>query len=290
MADVLPLVPQLLVSGLAIGLVYALVATGLTLIWGLMNLVNFAHGEYLMVAMFAGYWFYTLYRLDPIVALPLTTVLLTALGIATYYLLVRRILRASILAQVFATFGLMIFLQSGAQFLFGPDFRSIQRPLLSGRLELFGTFLGQAQAVAAVGALLTTAALSWFMRRTDLGRQLDATAQDRQAAAVMGIDTDRMFMLGWAINGALLGIAGSLVVSFFYVQPLVGQVFGVLAFVVVALGGFGSVAGAFVAGLLIGVLQTFSGFVLPSELQLVPVFLLYLVVVLVRPQGLFGNR
>ena len=156
----------------------------------------------------------------------------------------------------------MVFLQNGAQFLFGPDFHSISKPLLQGRLALFGTYLGQAQAVAAVGALATTAALYWFMRHTDLGRQLDATAQDRQAAAVMGIDTDRMFMLGWGINGALLGIAGSLVVSFYYVQPLVGQVFGLLAFVVVALGGFGSIVGAFVAGMLIGVLQTFAGFFL----------------------------
>jgi branched-chain amino acid transport system permease protein len=281
---------QLIVSGLITGLIYALVSTGLTLIWGLMNLVNFAHGEYLMLAMFSAYWFSTLRHWDPLVSLPLTVVVVALLSGATYTLLIRRLLTASVLAQVFATFGLMVFLQNGAQFLFGPSFRSIPNPWLEGRIRLFGTYIGQAQAVAGAGAFVTTAILYWFMRHTDLGRALDATSQDRGAAAAMGIDTNKMFLLAWAINGALLGVAGSLIASSFYVHPTVGQVFSLIAFVVVALGGFGSIEGAFIAGMLIGVFQTLCGFFLPSQIQLVPVYLVYIAIVLVRPQGLLGSR
>ena len=286
----LPLLLQLVLSGIATGLVYALVSAGLTLIWGVMNLVNFAHGEYLMVAMFIAYWLATLYHLDPLVSMPLTAAMVSALGAATYYVLVRRLLSASILAQVFATFGLMVFLQSGAQFLFGPSFRAIPGPGLQGRIHLLGAYLGEAQVVAGCGALLVSGALYWFLRHTDLGRGLDATAQDREAAAAMGIDTDKMFLLAWVINGALLGIAGSLIASSYYVQPLVGQVFSLIAFVVVALGGFGSIEGAFIAGIVIGLFQTLSGYLLPSQIQLVPVYLAYIVIVLVRPQGLLGSR
>jgi branched-chain amino acid transport system permease protein len=249
----LPLLLQLILSGVSTGLVYSLVSTGLTLIWGVMNLVNFAHGEYLMVAMFSAYWLATLYRLDPLVSLPLTTIMVAALGAATYYLLVRRMLKASILTQVFATFGLMVFMQNGAQFLFGPSFRAIPHPSLQGRVHVLGAYLGESQVVAGLGALVVSGILYWFLRCTDTGRALDATAQDRGAAAAMGIDTDKMFLLAWVINGALLGIAGSLVASSFYVHPLVGQVFSLIAFVVVALGGFGSIEGAFVAGIVIGV-------------------------------------
>jgi branched-chain amino acid transport system permease protein len=281
---------QLVLSGLITGLIYALVSTGLTLIWGLMNLVNFAHGEYLMVAMFSAYWFSTLVHWDPLLSLPLTVLVVTVLSGATYVLLVRRLLGASVLAQVFATFGLMVFLQNGTQFLFGPSFRSIPHPWLEGRIRVFGTYIGEAQAVAGAGAFVAAGALYWFMRHTDIGRGLDATAQDPGAAAAMGIDTNRMFLLAWAINGVLLGVAGSLIASSYYVHPLVGQVFSLIAFVVVALGGFGSIEGAFIAGLLIGVFQTLCGFLLPSQIQLVPVYLLYIVIVLLRPQGLLGTR
>jgi branched-chain amino acid transport system permease protein len=286
----LPLLFQLVVSGLTTGLVYSLVAAGLTLIWGVMNLVNFAHGEYLMVAMFSAFWLSTLYHLDPLASMPLTAIAVSALGAATYYLIVRRLLTATILSQVFATFGLMVFLQSGAQFLFGPSFRAIPNPGLQGRIHILGAYLGEAQVVAGLCAFLISGVLYWFLRYTDLGRALDATSQDRGAAAAMGIDTDKMFLLAWIINGALLGVAGSLVASSYYVHPLVGQVFSLIAFVVVALGGFGSIDGAFVAGILIGMFQTLSGYLLPSQIQLVPVYLAYIVIVLVRPQGLLGNR
>jgi len=281
---------QLLASGIAIGLVYSLVAAGLTLIWGVMDLVNFAHGEYLMVAMYSAYWLATLFHLDPLVSWPVTTLIMSGFGAATYYLIVRRLLTASIMAQVFATFGLVLFLQAGAQFLFGPEFRSIPNPAFQGRIDLMGVYLGQDQIVAGLGAFLVSATLHWFLRYTDLGRALDATSQDRGAAAAMGIDTDKMFLLAWVINGGLLGIAGSLVASSYSIQPLVGQVFVLIAFVVVALGGFGSVQGAFVAGVLVGIFQTLSSYLLPSQFEMIPVYFAYLVILLLRPQGLLGNR
>ena len=189
---------QGVVSGLMMGFVYALIAAGLSLIFGLMEIVNFAHGEFLMLAMFTTFWAWALWRLDPLVSLPLTAGVLFLLGIATYHGLIRWILAAPMLAQIFATFGLAIFLRSLAQALWGVDFHLVKDPWVQGRVSLGGLFIGLPQLVASVGALVAFVFLNWFIGRTETGLALQATAQDRQAASLMGIDTDRMFALGWA--------------------------------------------------------------------------------------------
>ncbi|MBI3636768.1 MAG: branched-chain amino acid ABC transporter permease, partial [Candidatus Rokubacteria bacterium] len=195
---------QGLVGGVLMGCVYALIAAGLSLIaaglsliFGLMEIVNFAHGEFLMVAMFSAFWAWSLARLDPLVSLPLTVALLFLLGVAVYVGVIRFILGGPMLAQIFATFGLAVFLRSAAQALFGVDFHLVKNPLVHGRVEVAGVFIGVPQLVASAGALLAFAFLYWFTTRTETGLALQATAQDRQAAALMGIDTNRMFALGW---------------------------------------------------------------------------------------------
>ena len=152
------------------------------------------------------------------------------------------------LAQIFATFGLAVFLRSGAQFLWTPDFRLVQNPWIRGRFSLFGLFVGAPQLAAALAALLAFGLLYWFVTRTETGLALQATAQDRQAAALMGIDTERMFALGWGLGAACVGAAGALLANFFYVFPDVGAVFALLAYVTVALGGFGNVAATLFGG------------------------------------------
>jgi branched-chain amino acid transport system permease protein len=280
---------QGIVSGLLMGLVYALIAAGLSLIFGLMEIVNFAHGEFLMLAMFSTYWAWALWRLDPIVSLPLTAAALFLLGVATYFGLIRWIIGAPMLAQIFATFGLAIFLRSAAQALWGVDFQLVKDPLIQGRISLGGLFIGLPQLAASVGALLAFVFLHWFISRTEMGLALQATAQDRQAASLMGINTQRMFALGWGIGAACVGVAGALLTIFFYVFPDVGSSFALLAYVTVALGGFGNVPGTLVAGVVVGLIETLSGLLIAPALKYVAVFLIYLLVVLWRPHGLFGR-
>jgi branched-chain amino acid transport system permease protein len=283
------LVLQGVVGGLLMGFVYALIAAGLSLIFGLMEIVNFAHGEMLMLAMFASFWTWALWGLDPLLSLPLTAGLLAALGWATYRGLVRFILDAPMLAQIFATFGLAVFLRSGAQALWGADFHLVKDPLVEGRLVAAGVFVGVPQLVASGGALLAFGLLYLFITRTETGLALQATAQDRQAASLMGIDTQRMFALGWAVGGACVGVAGGLLTTFFYVFPEVGAPFALLAYVAVALGGFGNVPATLAGGVVVGLVEVLGGLLFDPSLKLIGVFGLYLVVVLWRPQGLFGR-
>ena len=280
---------QGIVSGLLMGFVYALIAAGLSLIFGLMEIVNFAHGEFLMLAMFSTYWVWALWRLDPVLSLPLTAAALFLLGFATYHGLIRWVLGAPMLAQIFATFGLAIFLRSAAQAIWGVDFHLVKDPLVEGRISLGGLFIGLPQLVASVGALLAFVFLNWFISRTETGLALQATAQDRQAASLMGIDTERMFALGWGIGAACVGVAGALLTIFFYVFPDVGASFALLAYVTVALGGFGNVPGTLVAGVVVGVIEVLGGLLIAPALKYVAVFVVYLLVVLWRPQGLFGR-
>jgi branched-chain amino acid transport system permease protein len=283
------IVLQAVISGLLMGFVYALIAAGLSLIFGLMEIVNFAHGEFLMLGMFAAFWLWALFGLDPLWSLPLCAVLLFALGVVTHHGVIRHILAAPMLAQICATFGLAVFLRALAQFLWTPDFRSIANPLSEGRISLGGIFIGTPQLVASLGCLLAFAFLYWFITRTETGLALQATAQDRQAAELMGIRTQTMYALGWGIGSACVGVAGALLATFYYVFPEVGSLFALLAYVAVAMGGFGSIPGSLVAGVLIGLVESVGGLLIDPTFKWVIIFALYLGVVLVRPQGLLGR-
>jgi len=280
---------QTLLSGILIGLIYALVAVGLTMIFGVMDIVNFAHGEFLMLGMYASFWLFALYALDPIFTLPITALLLFALGAAVYQTVVRRIIGASMLSQIFVTFGLMVLFRGVAQFLWKPDFRAIEKSLVSGKVTLGALQFGLPQIVAGAGAITATFSIWWFLNRTRLGMALEATAADREAAQLMGIPAQRMFALAWGIGAACAGIAGALLSTFYPIFPEVGANFILIAFVVVALGGFGSVTGAFLAGVIVGVVEVLGGFLVGPQFKLALVLSLYLLVVLLRPQGLFGR-
>jgi branched-chain amino acid transport system permease protein len=283
------IVIQAIISGLLMGFIYALIAAGLSLIFGLMEIVNFAHGEFMMLSMYSAFWLWLLFGLDPLYVLPLCAVLLALIGLGTHYGIIRHILHAPMLAQICATFGLAVFLRALAQFLWTPDFRTITNPLVEGRIEIMGIYLGLPQIIASFGCLLGFAVLYVFVTRTETGLALQATAQDRQAASLMGIPTDRMYALGWAIGAACVGVAGVLLSTFYFVFPDVGLQFALIAYVAVALGGFGSILGALAAGVLIGLLESLGGLLIDPSFKLLFIFGLYLAVVVFRPQGLFGR-
>ncbi|MEA2664145.1 MAG: branched-chain amino acid transport system permease protein [Candidatus Eremiobacteraeota bacterium] len=280
---------QLLVGGLLTGLVFALVAVGLTLVYGVMDVVNFAHGEFLMLAMYGAFGL-ALLGIGPLLGLPLAASALFLFGIVVYRLFVRRLLNGPPEATVFGTFGLLVLLQGLAQAFFSSDFLSVPNRPFAGTLHFGPVAVSQASVVEGVGALLLTAVLFAFVEYTETGRAMRAVAEDRVAATLMGIDVQRTNALAFGIGAACVGAAGSLLMLSYPVYPTAGASFALTAFVVVALGGFGSIQGALVGALLVGLLEVFGGFYLSPELKMVPVYLAYLVVVLVRPQGLLGRR
>ncbi len=288
----LDLLAQSLVSGLLMGLIYALVAAGLSLIFGLMDVVNFAHGEMMMLAMYAAVVLFGLLGLDPVLQLPLVCAMMFALGVGIYRGVIARALGVRFnrgMVQIFATFGLAIFIRGAAQFAFGGDFRSVSGTWLSNRtVSLLGVYVPLPQLAASVVCLLAFAGLL-LIGRTEFGRALEATREDRDAVALIGIDRDRIFALGWGLGAATVGVAGVMLISFYYVSPNVGANFALIAYVTVALGGFGSILGALVAGIVIGEVEALTAFVLEPSLKQVGMFAVYLAVLMVRPRGLFGR-
>ncbi|MGB7576080.1 MAG: branched-chain amino acid ABC transporter permease [Thermodesulfobacteriota bacterium] len=279
---------QQIVNGLLIGFIYSLIAIGLTLIWGVMNIVNFAHGDFLMLGMFTSFWLYTLYGVDPLFSIPVCTVLLFFLGLLIYRYIVSKVMKGPMLAQLVVTFGVSIFLANLAVFLWTPDFRLIEKPLLHGTWDIGDIKLSVPKFVSTIGSVIVSLFVFLFLKRTKTGKAILATEMDREAALLMGINTERINSISFALGSALVGIAGAFLSTYYYIYPQVGSTFGLIAFCVVALGGFGSIEGAFIAGIIVGLAQTLGGFFIDPAYKYAIVFLIYLITVWIRPQGLLG--
>ncbi len=280
---------QAIVGGLLLGAVYALFSSGLTLIWGMMNVINFAHGELVMIGMYVALLVVTYLHGGPLAFGSAAAVLLFLLGIIVYYSLIRHVMRGPMLAQILSTFGLALFLRYLAFWIFTANFRTLPENTLPGDINIGGILIGMPQLVSGIVALALTIGMHLMLTRTAIGSQLLAVAEDRQAAMLMGIRPDRMQAFAWGLSAAGAGIAGALIATFFPISPTVGEALALTAFVVVALGGFGSVPGAMVAGLLIGVIQSLSAYLLGPVYKDIVVFALFVAVLWVRPEGLFGK-
>jgi len=281
---------QVLAGGLLVGAVYALFSSGLTLIWGMMNVINFAHGDFVMAGMYIAFLAVAWLHAGPLAFSLLAAALLFGFGTAVYYGLIRRVMRGPTLAQLLSTFGLALLVRYTAFWIFSANFVTLPGSVLGGTVKLGPIFIGIPQLVAGVAALALTLGLHALLTRTALGSQILAVAEDRQAAMLMGINPDRMQALAWGMASAAAGIAGALIATFYYISPTVGESLALIAFVVVAFGGFGSVPGAMVAGLLIGLIEATSAFYIGPVYQDVVVYALFVGVLWVRPQGLMGQR
>ncbi|PIV20642.1 MAG: amino acid ABC transporter permease [Deltaproteobacteria bacterium CG03_land_8_20_14_0_80_45_14] len=282
------LATQLIAYGILMGLVFALIALGLSLIFGVMNIVNFAHGEFMMVGMYVAFIISSYFHLDPLISLPFAAAIGYLLGVVSYHFLIHHILRGPMVAQLFGTFGLMLFLRYLAMFIFTPDVRSIKQGILVGKTLSIGWLtIDVSKGVSGGLCLLSFALVYWIIHRTKLGRALRATSIDAEAARYMGIDTKKMNALAWGIGGATVALAGALLAHYYYITPTIGMLFTIIAFATVALGGFGSIVGAFLAGLMIGLIMVLSGQYV-SELKFTFIYILYFLVVVFRPRGLFG--
>ena len=294
-----------LVAGLQIGMVLALVALGLTIIFGVMDIVNFSHGEFLMIGMYTGLLTAHVTGMDPLVTLPCAAVVGFLLGVLCYFGFIRYLLRGPMVAQLLGTFGLMLFLRNLALLIFGSEDRAIHQGILVGKsFDLgMGVILPATKLAGAILSVVSFLVVWLFINRTRLGKALTATALNDQAARYMGISTEKMNAIAWGIGGGTVTVAGALLVNFWSVNPYVGLLFTMIAFAIVALGGFGSVTGAFFAGLVVGIITEIPGIwdfftytfnvewmegVPMTSFKYTWVYLAYFVIMVVRPRGLFG--
>jgi branched-chain amino acid transport system permease protein len=283
-------IPQLIVSTLLLGGVYALIAVGLTLIFGVMRVVNFAHGEFLMLGMYVGFWAFALLGFDPYLTLIVSLPLSLAVGWVSYRAVMGPVVHASHNVQVFTTVGLSIALQNVALVLWSADARFVRTEYYAVVVRVGGAAFNVAQIVAFGVAVALTAGLFAFMRWSYTGKVMRATAQDRQASALMGIDTDRVYGITWAVGIACVGAAGVLLAPIYPVYPTAGLQFVLIAFVAVVLGGLGDMAGAVIAALVVAAVEVAGSYVIGTAWKEVLYLVLFIAILVVRPAGLFGQR
>jgi branched-chain amino acid transport system permease protein len=280
---------QVIVGGLLLGAVYALFSSGLTLVWGMMNIVNFAHGDFVMLGMYVAFVVWTLFGVGPLLGAPLAALVLATLGVIVYFGLIREIMKGPMLAQILGTFGLALLLRYSVFWWFGANFLSLPENIVGGTYEIVGLRIQASRLLAGAVALVVTLGLHFLLTRTSLGSKMLAVAEDSTAAQLMGIRPDTMQAIAWAIAAGATGLAGALIATFFYIVPTVGETLGIVAFVTVSLGGFGSVPGALMAGLLIGVIESLSAYWIGAVYKDMVVYSLFLGFLWFRPQGLMGR-
>jgi branched-chain amino acid transport system permease protein len=277
-------------NGLTTGAVYALIALGLTLIYGVLHIINFAHGALLMVALYAVYWLRQVAGVDPYLALPLVVPGMFALGYALQRGVIERASHGRDENILLVTLGISIVLENLALIAFKSDTRTIETAYTLATVEIGPAFIAVPKLAAFAGAAVSATLLMLVITRTDLGRAIRAVAKEKQGARLMGIDVEHVYAMSFGIGLACLGAAACFLLPVYYVNPQVGGGFVLVAFTIVVLGGMGSFAGALLGGLLIGVVESLGGLFLGESLGQIGIFAIFIAVLLFRPQGLFGAR
>ena len=283
-----------LLNGLTTGAVYALIALGLTLIYGVLHIINFAHGASLMMALYGVYALKERWGIDPYVALPLMVPAMFVLGYAMQRIVINRASHGKDENILLVTLGLSIVMENMALLFFKSDTRTIETAYTLTTVaigpEAAQVMVSLPKLVAFAGALVVSALLIVILQRTDLGRAIRAVAKEKQGARLMGIDVEHVYAMCFGLGLACLGAAACFLLPAYYVNPQVGNGFVLVAFTVVVLGGMGSFAGALLGGLLIGVVESFGGLFLGESLGQVGIFVIFIGVLLLRPEGLFGAK
>jgi branched-chain amino acid transport system permease protein len=280
---------QLVINGLLLGGMYGLISIGLTLIFGVLEIVNFAHGEFLMLSMYAAFWFFQLYGIDPYLSLVIIIPLFFLLGSAVQRITIQPILNAPPLNQIFMTVGLSMVLQNAALFIWTADYRTMKTSYSALTLKTAGLIISFPRLVAFLLAMAIIAALLIFLKKTYTGKAIRALAQERKAAMLMGINVYRTYQIAFGIGIACVGAAGAMLMPVYFVFPSVGSLFVLIAFVVVILGGYNSLVGSLAGGLIIGVVESFSGFFVSPHLKEAIYFVIFILILLFKPTGLFGR-
>jgi len=280
---------QSLISGILVGGVYALIGIGLTIIFGVMRIINFAHGDLLMLGMYVTYFLFALFNIDPFVSIIITMPVMYLWGAFLQKAFINRVLGALPQNQILLTIGMGLVMSNSIMLAFTSDYRILSTTYSSGSFSILGISISTPLLISFGITVLITGLLYWFLYRTDTGQAIRATAQDREAAQLMGINVKRMSILAFGLGSSLAGTAGALIAPTYYIFPQVGSTFTLKAFVITVLGGMGSIVGATLGGVLIGIAESVGGVYLGSGWKDVIVFILFLLVLLFKPSGLLGT-
>lgn len=278
-----------LVNGLLIGGVYALIALGLNLVFGVLKIKNFAHGEFVMAAMFVTFVLTTVTSLDAYILAPLVVAVMFVVGLILHHTLVTHVVGKPQENSILLTIGIMAILQGLALMIWGPDYRSVDSALANTVLSFGMLQIPATRFIAFVVAIVASAGVFLFLQQSTLGKQVRAAAENLIVAELLGVNTRRVYGLVFGLGIALAALGGVLLAPIFYVYPLIGQLFTLTAFVVVVLGGLGDLRGTVAAGLLVGIVESFAGTYVSFHAAEMAVFVLFVLALMIRPQGLFGR-
>ena len=281
---------QAILDGLMLGGVYAVISIGLTLVFGVVSIVNFAQAQFLMLGMYVAYFAWRHLGLDPLAGSLLAFAAVFCLGYLIQQQLIRRVLKAPEVAQIFLTVGILIVLENLALISFGSEFKSVQVWYQNESLEFMDLMVSMPYAIAFCASVVAGLVIWWVLAKTWWGRTVRATAQDPMAAKLIGIDPDQVYRLAFGLGVGLTAFGGAIILPYLTVSPAAGEQFGVLMFTVVVLGGLGNVLGAVVGGLAVGVIQSVSGLYLPLQLQNLVLFIVFILTLALRPEGLLRHK
>jgi branched-chain amino acid transport system permease protein len=281
---------QTIVNGLFTGGIYALVAVGLTLIYGVMLILNFAHGEFLMLGMYISFWAFTLFKIDPYVSIPISALLVFCIGALIQVGFVQRVLSAHPLNQIVLLLGVSTLMIGLVQFFWSAEPRAIHISYETAVITFAGLRFPIPRLIAFLSALIIAVGLYIFLQFSKTGKAIRAVSQGRIASSLMGINVNFIYLLTFGIGAAVTAVGGSLLVPTYKMTPSIGQEFSVIAFVVVVLGTMGNFLGAFFGGLIIGVVEAFAGYFLGGDLKILASMLVFILILLFKPAGLFGRR
>jgi branched-chain amino acid transport system permease protein len=282
---------QAFINGICMGSIYALVACGLTLIFGVMNIINMAHGHFLMLMMYVVLWGNTALGLDPYLSFVITIPFAFLIGMLVFAIFVQPILNHPPMNKILMTLGLAVIIENLALIIFSPDLKNVNSIISQSKIAIGGAYVATMQIIALLGSVAMTLVLAQIMQRSSLGRYIRAASENTDAATLMGINVKRICQVSFALGILCLGVAAPLLSPLYYISPTIGNLFVLMAFVVVVLGGMGSFKGALYGGFIVGLTEAFGYALLPiGSFAPALIFLVFIVVLLFRPQGLFGGR
>lgn len=281
---------QSILNGILMGCIYALIALGLSLIFGVMNVVNFAHGNFVMLSMYFTFWAGTLYKIDAVLSPLITFPLLFLFGILIYYGLINRTLKEHYTIQIAVTVGLMTFLGAITQLIWQARPRALAYSFVQGTIRFGSYTIALSRLISAIISLFIIVIISFFLAKTWPGRAIRATSDDSSAASLIGVDFHKTYALAFGLGSGLTAIAGGLLMTFQQVDPTMGLRFGLLSFCILALAGLGSISGLVISGLIVGISESLAMSFWDPRARTLVIYLIFILVLWLRPRGLFGRK
>lgn len=285
------IIVQIIISGLLLGGIYALISIGLNIIFGVIKIVNLAHGDFLMMAMYAAFFLFTLQGIDPFVGIVIIFPAFVLFGVFIFRVIIKPLLGSAEteVNTIIATAGLGFVLQNLALMLWKSDIRAMETSMTGKSYEILGVMLSSGRTWAFVVCLIVALLLYYVLMYTKIGTHIRAVSQDTDAATLMGINVDKIYTLTFAMGIGLVGVAGAIIAPTYNMYPTIGIYFNTMAFIIVVLGGLGSFTGALIGGLIIGLVEAFAGVLASAELAQVFALLIFLVILFIRPEGIMGK-